>query len=56
MFTSLLEYLYCSVINYDDVIRELDKVEIHSFIEQYITSLLHQMFNPIFFTLNLCYL
>ena len=43
MFYSLLDYLYSCVINYDDVIRELDEVEIHLFLEQYLTSILHQM-------------
>lgn len=43
MFFSLLEYLYGCVINYDDVIRELDKTEIYLFLEQYISSIVHQM-------------
>lgn len=43
MFSSLNEYLYTCVVNYDDIISELDKNEIFLFIEQYITSLIHKM-------------
>lgn len=44
MFASLLEYLYSCLINYDDVIRELDKNDINLFLEQYITSIIHRMY------------
>lgn len=52
MFFSLLEYLYGCVINYDDIIRELDKNEIYSFLEQYISSIIHQMYYSSIFIYN----